>query len=404
LTAPVNNTSPAGAVNGRLLIVILGSLAAFGPVAIDMYLPSLPEIARSLSASDDSVQRTLVAFFSGFCLGILIYGPLSDRYGRRPVLLSGIILFIFATIACALAQDIATLTGFRFLQAFGGGAASVLARAIIRDRFGQNQAARMLSIMALITSTAPLLAPSIGGQILLWFDWRAIFFFQSIFGAACLAAVLWRIPESHPPAQRRVTRFSDAFLAYGHILTNRIALGYGLGAAAAFGGMFAYITGTPFVYIEYFNVPPEYFGMLFGCNILSIMSANFTNSRLVPKYGVKRMARIGVLIHLGGALSLLFIGLTGFGGLPAIVISLMFSVGALGFLSANCVSRLMALFPANAGAAASVFGALQFGCGALASQAVSALNDGTPWAMCVVIGVLGPCSAIAMFGLAGKDK
>jgi DHA1 family bicyclomycin/chloramphenicol resistance-like MFS transporter len=178
LTAPVNNTSPAGAVNGGLLIVILGSLAAFGPVAIDMYLPSLPEIARSLSASDESVQRTLVAFFSGFCLGILIYGPLSDRYGRRPVLLTGIILFIFATIACALAQDITMLTGFRFLQAFGGGAASVLARAIVRDRFGQNQAARMLSIMALITSTAPLLAPLIGGRY--------------SFSNHCLVSRVWR--------------------------------------------------------------------------------------------------------------------------------------------------------------------------------------------------------------------
>ncbi|MBL4720505.1 MAG: Bcr/CflA family multidrug efflux MFS transporter, partial [Alphaproteobacteria bacterium] len=364
---------------------------------------SLPEIARSLSATDESVQRTLFAFFSGFCLGILIYGPLSDRYGRRPIVMSGITIFIVATIACALAQDITMLTAFRFLQAFGGGAASVLARAMVRDRFGQDQAARILSIMALITSTAPLLAPSIGGQILLWFDWRAIFVFQAVFAALCITAVFFKVPESHPVEQRRVTRFSDAFLAYGRILSNRIALGYGLGAAAAFGGMFAYITGTPFVYIEYFKVPPEYFGLLFGCNILSIMAANFTNSRLVSKYGVQRMARIGVLIHASGALALLFVGLTGFGGLPAIVISLLFTVGSLGFLSANCVSRLMSLFPANAGAAASIFGALQFGCGALSSLAVSTLNDGTPWAMCIVIGVLGPFSAIALFGLARKD-
>ena len=182
----------------RRLLLLLSALVAFGPLSIDMYLPSLPAIAADLGASDAQVQRSISGFLVGFCVGMLFYGPLSDRFGRRPVLLAGIALYLFSSLACALADSAGQLVLLRVLQALGGGAASVLARAMVRDLYPLGEAARMLALMHMVTMLAPLAAPLLGGYLMLWAGWRALFVVLALFAGLCLLAV-WRVAESHPP-------------------------------------------------------------------------------------------------------------------------------------------------------------------------------------------------------------
>jgi DHA1 family bicyclomycin/chloramphenicol resistance-like MFS transporter len=318
------------------LILLLGALAACGPISIDMYLPSLPSITQAFSVSVGAAQSTLTSFMLGFSIGMLLYGPMSDAYGRRPVLLGGIIMYTIATIACALSPSIGALITFRFLQALGAGAASVLARAIARDAHGPSDAARVLSMLAIVTSIGPLLAPLIGGQLLLLGGWRVVFIALTIFGAVCAVTAFLRVPETWPREKRAHGAVLQSFAAYGTLLKDPVTWGHMLCGGMAFASMFAYITATPFVYIEYFHVSA-----------------------------------------------------TGWGGLWSIVAGLFFVVGVVGVLSANCTTDLMHRYPRNAGAAAAVFGAMQLALGALSSFAVGLWHDGSPQGMGVTIAVAG---------------
>lgn len=273
----------------RRLLLLLSALVAFGPLSIDMYLPSLPAIAADLGASDAQVQRSISGFLVGFCVGMLFYGPLSDRFGRRPVLLAGIALYLFSSLACALADSAGQLVLLRVLQALGGGAASVLARAMVRDLYPLGEAARMLALMHMVTMLAPLAAPLLGGYLMLWAGWRALFVVLALFAGLCLLAV-WRVAESHPP-ERRGGSLAQAFLAYGRLLGDRRALGYVLCMGLAFAGMFAYISAAPFVFIEHFGVRAERFGWFFGLNILGVMLATWCSARLVRRHGPRPLLR-----------------------------------------------------------------------------------------------------------------
>lgn len=287
----------------RRLLLLLSALVAFGPLSIDMYLPSLPAIAADLGASDAQVQRSISGFLVGFCVGMLFYGPLSDRFGRRPVLLAGIALYLFSSLACALADSAGQLVLLRVLQALGGGAASVLARAMVRDLYPLGEAARMLALMHMVTMLAPLAAPLLGGYLMLWAGWRALFVVLALFAGLCLLAV-WRVAESHPP-ERRGGSLAQAFLAYGRLLGDGRALGYVLCMGLAFAGMFAYISAAPFVFIEHFGVRAERFGWFFGLNILGVMLATWCSARLVRRQGPRPLLRAGSLLACVSGLFLL---------------------------------------------------------------------------------------------------
>ena len=288
----------------RRLIVLLAALVGFGPLSIDMYLPSLPLIASSLEASEGRVQLSISLFLAGFSMGMLFYGPLSDRYGRRRLLLGGIVLYIFASLGCALAASVEQLLLWRVLQAFGGAAASVLGRVIVRDLFPLNDAARVLSLMQQVTMIATLLAPILGSYLILLEGWRAVFIFLLVFAGVCLVLVLWRIPETHPLVARG-TSVLNAFRAYGEIARQPQALGYILCMGLAFGGMFAFITASPFVYIQYFGVSAQHYAWLFALNIAGIMIMSFINARMVGRLGAQRMVCLGAAVALLSGLALL---------------------------------------------------------------------------------------------------
>ena len=378
-----------GSGEGRLLL-LLSALVAFGPLSIDMYLPSLPAIAADLGASDAQVQRSISGFLVGFCFGMLFYGPLSDRFGRRPVLLAGIALYLFSSLACALADSAGQLVLLRVLQALGGGAASVLARAMVRDLYPLGEAARMLALMHMVTMLAPLAAPLLGGYLMLWAGWRALFVVLALFAGLCLLAV-WRVAESHPP-ERRGGSLAQAFLAYGRLLGDRRALGYVLCMGLAFAGMFAYIAGSPYVFIQLYGIPAEHYGWLFGSNAAGFIVMAQVNARLLRYRGPAFWLRRIIWGYLACGLALLGIASLQPATLWPLLVPLFGCVASLGCIIPNASACAMAGQGQHAGSASALMGSLQFSVAAGASALVGVLHDGTAIPMTLVIAV---CGAVA---------
>ncbi|BAU74885.1 Bcr/CflA family multidrug efflux MFS transporter [Metapseudomonas furukawaii] len=376
------------APKGRGLIVLLAALVAFAPLSIDMYLPSLPTLAGELGASERQVQHSISVFLVGLCLGMLFYGPLSDRYGRRPLLLGGILLYVVASLGCALVRSADQLLLWRGLQALGGAAASVLARTIVRDLFPLQQSARVLSLMHLVTMLATLVAPLLGSWLMQLAGWRSIFVGLLGFAALCALAVWCWVPETHR-GEARGHSLASAFAAYLSILRQPRAVGLMLCMELSFAGMFAYITASPFVFIERFGFSPSQYALLFGANIAGVIVATFLNARLVGPLGPEIMLRRGSVVSALAGLWLLLAATQPALGWWGVALGLLLYVSVTGMLGANAIASLMALFPQRAGAAAALAVAGQFGLGALASGAVGLLHDGSAWPMCLVVALCG---------------
>jgi DHA1 family bicyclomycin/chloramphenicol resistance-like MFS transporter len=390
MTAPSN--APAAPRHGRLLIPVLAALTAFGPMSVDMYLPALPSIGRDLGVDEAGVQLTLSAFFLGFGGGQLLYGPIADRFGRRGPLLVGLLVFIVASLGCATAQNLHALIALRFLQAIGGCAGPVLARAIVRDLYHRDHAARVLSLMVLIMGIAPLLAPILGAQLLVFLGWRWIFWVQFGFGALCVAAVLFVIPETLPHERRHQGSAFAMVLRYGALLAHRDYLAYAVSGALVYGGLFAYLTGSPFVFITLYGVSPSRFSLLFGVIVLGLLAVATLNARLVMRYGVDRLLAIGLVAAASSGCLLLAAAVTGWGGLPALFVPLLLFISSIAMVGPNSMAASLGLFPERAGVASALAGMLQFCTGGLVAALLSALSDGTALPMAGVIcgaGVLG---------------
>lgn len=379
------------------LIVLLSSLTAFGPFSIDTYLPSFPQIAEDLSTSTAQVQHTISAFLAGLCLGMLCYGPLSDRYGRRPLLLGSLVLYVAATLGCLFAGSVEQLIAWRFFQALGGAGALVLARAVARDLVGLLEAAKVLSWMHLLTMMATLIAPMIGTWLVLIQGWRTIFAALFILSSLCLLMVALTLKESLP-VQQRGASVQAAFAAYLAIARQPKAVALILCMSLAFGGMFAFITASPFVYVVHFGVSPRLFSALFALNILGIILVTFINARWVGRFGPQRMLGVGAVLVSGAGLALMLVGYTEWGGLVSIVCCMVLYMGVTGLIGANCMASLMMLFPRQAGASMALGVSVQFATGALASLWVSHLADGTAWPMCLVVGC-GGLGALVAYGV-----
>lgn len=371
-------------------LILLAALVAFGPLSIDMYLPSLPTIAENLGASQAKVQWSISGFLVGFCIGMLFYGPLSDRYGRKTILIIGIFLYLLSSLACFMAASADQLVLFRIIQAIGGGAASVLARAIVRDLLPLDKAAHTLSIMHVVTMIAPLIAPLIGGYLMLWFGWRSLFLGLFLFGLVCFISVLF-IKETLP-AEHRGGSIAKAFSAYWHILLDKNALGYILCMGMTFAGMFAYITGSSFVFIKHFGVPDQYFGWVFGVNVIGIMIVTFAASHFVKQYGSRPILRIGTTVACLAGAFLLVVAYFEWGGMWLIMLFLFCFVSVTGTIGANCIACLMSLYPKQAGAASALAVAAQFGLGFIASFIVGLLH---------FYGALNMALVVAFCGFAG---
>jgi DHA1 family bicyclomycin/chloramphenicol resistance-like MFS transporter len=369
---------------------------------MDMYLPGLPTLATYFSTTAGKAQLTLSGFTVGFAVGQLIYGPVSDRLGRKWVLVSGIALYTVASLLCATATDIDDLILFRVLQALGGGAGVVLTRAIIRDLYSREAGARALSLMLLVPSLAALIGPFIGGQLLVWAEWRDIFWLLTACGGFTLILAVMRLPETLPRDRRHATSPARVMREYALILRDRRPMGYMICGAFSFAAMFAQLSGTPFVYIEIFGVAPEYFGFLFALNIVGIMIGSFINSRLVTRFGIRRMLAFGTsMALLGGGLLAAFATLGVF-GLAGIVVPIAIFMMPHNIVNANATAGALEPFPHIAGAASALIGAIRFGAGALVGALVGFLHDGTALPMAWVIAACAILSAGAFWFLTGE--
>jgi len=372
---------------------LLALLAALVPLSIDTYLPSLPAIAREFGTGSAQVQLTIGVFLVGLCLGMLVYGPLSDRFGRKRLLLGCIVLYMLASLGCMSAHSVAQLIGWRFLQALGGAGAMVLARTVVRDLYSLNESARALSLMHVIAMLATLVAPLLGTYLVLLGDWRSIFAALLLLAGGCLVAVYACLPESHPAGERTAS-IAASFALYGRVAVDPLALCYILSMGLSVGGMFAFITASPFVFIDFFGFSPRAYSLLFALNLGGIILATVVNARSVRRHGPLHLLGIGSRVAAAAGLSLIVAGLAG-GQQPWTVIAgVWVFIGISGLIGANCIASLMALFPRNAGAAVGLAISLQYVCAAGVSGLVGALADGTPLAMCLAIGGSGIGSAL----------
>jgi len=391
--------APRGVAYYRLAL-ILGALTAMGPLAIDTYLPALPRIARDLHTSDALVQVSLSVYFVGIALGQAFYGPLSDRLGRKPALYLGLVMFILASVGCALATSVHMLIVFRFLQALGGCAPLVVPRAIVRDHFDQRGSVRMLSILMLVMGLAPILSPLVGGQLLGFFGWRSIFWVHAVYGSVWLLAVAVGLPESLDVARRQRQRIGAVLGIYGRLLRDRAFMAHVLVGALIFAGLLAYISGSPFVFIELFHVPPSKFGIYFGINAIGIMTASQINRWLAQRFDASQILRRALPVSLVASVALVVDAATGFGGFAGILVPLFVYIAMHGFVMPNTTALAMAPHGAVAGSASALLGSLQFILGAVAGTLVGALSNGTPVPLAVVIAGCGASAfAIQMFGL-----
>lgn len=380
--AAVRSLSPA---HSPFFIAALGVLMSFGPMGTDMYLPGMPAIGTDLRAAQHQVQWTLSAFFLGFGVGQLLWGALGDRFGRRGPVATGILLYAVGCVGCSMAGDITHLAGWRFVQALGACAGPVLVRAMIRDVFERDRAASALSMMMLVMGAAPIIAPLIGGQILVWGNWRWIFWAQAIFGGIAMLALM-TLPETLPKTTRSSLRPMVLVESYRKLLTNRAFLGYAVGCSFIYAGMFAFISGSPFVYIDLFGVRPENYGYLFGINIVGMIIMNTINSRIVMRFGSDRILRAGTVLSALSGILLVIVAMQGWGGMWGLVGGLFLFMALTGLTNANAMAGAMQSFPQMAGTASALAGMLQFTVGALAGWVVGLMADGTALPMALVIG------------------
>ncbi|SDG38632.1 MFS transporter, DHA1 family, bicyclomycin/chloramphenicol resistance protein [Paraburkholderia phenazinium] len=388
----------AAQAHGPLILATLSLLMGFASISTDLYLPALPAMAATLHANAGAVELTISGYLIGFSLGQLLWGPISDRHGRRLPIAIGLVLFIAGSAGCALSTTAPMLIGWRALQAVGACASVVLARAMVRDLYTGHRAAQMMSTLMTVMAIAPLLGPSVGSLILHVASWRAIFWALVAVGFATLAA-LYALPETLPPERRNHAPLSRAMAGYAELLTHRRIIGYAGAGGFFYGGTFAYIAGSPFAYITYHHVSPQFYGVLFGAGILGIMLTNQINSRLVMRLGSDRLMRTGTLCAALAGIVLAIDSWTDWGGLMGLVIPLFAFAAATGLVVANSIAGALGAFPKRAGAVSALVGSIQYGTGILGSALVGLFADGTPWPMGCVIALMGLGSALCAMRL-----
>ncbi len=373
------------------LPVLLGFLTAVGPLSTDMYLPAFPAIEASLGGRPGTAQITLATWFAGLAIGQITQGSLSDRYGRRGPLVIGTAIYAVANAGCALAPDLFTLSALRFVAAFGGSASMVIPRAIVRDLADGHAAARLMSRLMLVMGVAPILAPTLGGIVLGFAPWHAIFWLTAAYGAICCALV-WRfLPDTLPPSRRMQLGFGNLVSRYAGVLRDRVFLSYALMGGCGMFGMFAYIGGSPPVLIQRFAFSPAQYGMLFGASAGAFILSSQVNPRILLRFGALRVLRVGSIAYLLAAFTLLACAVLQVGGVFGVVLPVVVAMGSMGFVMPNSAVGALSRHSAHAGSASALMGTIQFCLAALSGVLVGALSDGTarPMATLMLIGAVG---------------
>jgi len=373
--------------------VILGLLAMLMPLSIDMYLPALPVIASEFGVPAGSAQMTLSTYILGFAIGQLFYGPMADSIGRKPVVLGGTLVFAVAAIACALSQTIDHLIWMRFLHGLSAAAASVVINALMRDIYPKEEFSRMMSFVMLITTIAPLVAPMVGGAVLVWFSWHAIFWILALAALLASAMIFFLIHETLPVERRQKFHLRTTIGNFATLFRHKRVLSYMLASGFSFAGMFSFLSAGPFVYIELNHVAPQHFGYYFALNIVFLFIMTIVNSRFVRRVGALNMFRFGLFVQFAMAIWLVISAQFDF-GFWALVLGVAAFVGCVSMVSSNGMAVILDEFPHMAGTASSLAGTFRFGIGALTGALLSVATFNTAWPMIWSIAVCATCSVL----------
>lgn len=387
--------------HSRSLVILLGALTGMTALSIDMSLPALPTLAAVFAVNADQAALTLSMFLAGYSVSQLFYGPIADRFGRRPPLLFGLALFAAGGVGCALSGSIRELVLWRLVQGVGACAGPILARTVVRDLYERRRGVQILSYMTLVMAVAPLLAPLIGGYLLL-VHWRAIFGLLAVIGMAILAATWSGLPESIPWRDHRATRPSELLRHLVDFGTRRACVGYTFLVCFIFCGLFSYISGSPFVFIEVFGVASNRFGYLFGLSAFALMAGALINTRLVRRLAPARILRFGVALILIGGAAISACAVFRLGGVAGIVGSMLIYILGMGMVSPNAIAAAMEPVPRMAGFASSLIGCLQTAGGSLIGYVVGALYDRTAVPMALAVGLSAALAGITYFGFLGS--
>lgn len=370
-------------------LVLLGLLIAIAPLSIDMYLPAFPAIEAELSQGAGSAEYTLASFFIGIALGQLFYGPLSDRFGRKPPLYVGLVIYCLASLGCASANSLEALAAWRFLQALGGCAGMVIARAVVRDRCSPQETARAFSLLLLIMGVAPILAPLLGGWVSSLLGWRALFGLLAGFGLLCLWLIYRRLAETRDARNAPPMTLGRVGGDYLGLLRQRAFMGYGLAAALASAGMFAYIAGSSQVLIGIYGIAPQHFGWVFGLNAVGFIAASQVNARLLRHTPLTTLLRRALRLTAVSALVLALFAMQGQPPLIPLLLCLFVFMSSLGLVNPNANAAALAGHGKIAGTASALIGAMQFVGASLAGAALGLSGKGSVAPLATVMAVCG---------------
>ncbi len=398
----MTTTTPEARAPSRLtplLLVLLALLSAFTPLSIDMYLPALPTIVRDLGSTAGDIQLTLSAFMLAFGFGEIFYGPMGDRFGRRPVILSGIAVYIVTTLGCAFAAEAGHLVLLRFLQGLAACGSVVLARTMVRDLAEREHAARAMSLIQACSSLAPMLAPLIGSQVLVFFGWRAIFWVLAGIGVFGLVFSWLRLPETLKPEYRQPLHLGSVVTRFGTLLKHRAFMGYALTTAFQFSALMSWLSGSPFAFIQGYGVSPRTYGLMFASIIVLFTACNLMNARFVRVVGSARMLRFATIVPavfgpLGLVVALIELETGAIGWWP-FLFCIVPQVGMMALVVPNATALALQRYPHMAGTASSLMGVIQYGIGSLFGIAVGQAFNGTMVPLTAGLAVAGTCCFVS---------
>lgn len=373
-------------------LILMGALTAIGPLSIDMYLPAFPAIANELGANSSEVERTLAAYLLGMAGAQLIYGPLADRFGRKPPLYGALILYILASAGCALAPNVEFLTISRIFQAMGGAAGMVIPRAVVRDHYNTQEAARALSMLMLMMGIAPILAPILGAQILAWVGWRGIFVTITLCGIVLLWTLSKVMVESLSPERQIKLSWRNILSTYAGLLFHRRFLAFALSGGLATATMFSYIVGSPRLFIEHFDVQPHTYGLLFGLNAASLIIGSQVSARLLKQYSPMKILPWALGGLMAAGLFALFLAIADLATLPTIMACLLVFMFCYGFVGPNSAALALADQGHQLGSASAMMGTLSISCGAVAGFLVSLMHVSGPLPLAIM---MASCTTLA---------
>ena len=381
--------------------LLLGTLAAMGPLSIDMYLPSFPTIVGAFDTTASFVQVSLTACLLGIGFGQLILGPMSDVHGRKKPLLIGLGLYFVASILCVFAPSIGFFIAARFLQGFAAAAGIVISRAIVRDAYSGRELTKFFALLMLVNNLAPILAPVLGGGIIAFTDWTGVFAVLSAIGLLLFAIVLWRMDETLPVEKRMPSNLAQTLRSFLSLLKNRQFMGFALAQGFIMAGIFAYVAGTPFVYQNIYGVSPQTFSLLFGMNGLGLIIGTQVVGRLTGVVSEKKFLEAGLVMSLTSGVLLLAAVLLN-GPLITIVVPIFFFVASIGVISTSSFSLAMESQGHIAGSASALLGLLPFILGSITAPLVGVAGEETAIPMGVIIFSASLIAVLAYVGLARK--